>query len=131
MLALRQKNTTAPSSAIPASAPMTIPAMAPPERLELPDAAELVVAGVLVPDGVTDAFEVALFEAVADALDARVVLDDPLATLEVTLAPRTCANVTTPTLLPQQSVLPPQHQRSLVAVPSHGDKAVFPKPPLS
>lgn len=42
------------------------------------------------------------------------------------LSSKTCFSVTTPTFVEQQSVEVPQHQRSLVAVPSHDMTSVIP-----
>lgn len=127
----------AASKATPANAPMTIPAMAPPESFDLeseevegfdPEAA-------LVEDGVDEApadareVEDPVVAALERVATLRVV-ELPAAVAELTildrLPPRTCASRTTPTLDVQQSFAPPQHHRSLVAVPSQGTIAVLP-----
>jgi hypothetical protein len=47
------------------------------------------------------------------------------------LSSKTCFSVTAPTFVEQQSVEAPQHQRSLVAVPSHDMTSVIPAGQIS
>jgi hypothetical protein len=118
----------------PASAPMTIPAIAPPERLD--DLGTGVAVAELEDEGadtevddagVDDAREVADDD---DDEDALVELDRAeLATLLDSEPPKTCANLTTPTLLVQHWLLLPQHHLSLSARPVHGVICVLPAPP--
>jgi hypothetical protein len=72
-----------------------------------------------------------------DLADEEAVLDigivvgvAEVAVLELKAPPRTCAKLITPTLLAQQSILVPQHQRSLSARPLHGVKRAWPKSSL-
>lgn len=118
----------------PARAPITMPAIAPPEGEELDEvgAVEAAVdvgveeASVEVASEVDGVAEVALVLAVG-AAELRVdeVLVEVLKALD-SEPPRTCASRTTPTLDVQQSLAVPQHHRSLVAVPSQGVIGVFP-----
>jgi hypothetical protein len=103
--ARRKKKIAAARRARPASAPMTIPAIAPPERLD--DLGTGVAVAELVDEGadteVDDAVEDETLEVADEAAeDALVELD--LMELEVLLdsePPKTWANLTTPTLLVQ------------------------------
>jgi hypothetical protein len=134
----------AANSARPATAPMTIPAMAPPESPELfsfsSAAEEDAVADTPVPDAddTVDAkteFGVAEAAAFDDVLDAAAEVAElaALGMLEESVPPPiTCARLTTPTLLVQQVVLSPQHHLSLSARPRlHGVIRATPKGPLT
>ena len=122
--ALRAKNRAAAMSAIPAIAPITMPAIAPPLR---PFELELVL--------VFDSFvpvEPAEADAEADAEACEIV--DPVGVPNVVEAvavelwmlvldetwPRTWSNLTTPDLDLQHAVSAPQHHSVLFAVPSQG-----------
>lgn len=132
--ARRAKKMAAASRATPANAPMTIPAMAPPESFEPePESEEEEVDGFDPEAGSVDAGEVdtpvvAAFELAAElsvvGVELRVV-EAERTTLD-RVPPRTCASCTTPKLDVQQFVDVPQHQRSLVAVPSQGTISVVP-----
>lgn len=123
----------AATKAKPAMAPITMPAMAPPERLDFfsldpEDGAGLAVADPPVVDADAElAVAEAADEAAEDALEVALEVAE-LTILEEIVPPKTSANFTTPTLVVQQSLLPPQHHRSLSACPVHGVKAVFPNP---
>lgn len=135
--ARRAKKMAAASRVTPASAPMTIPAMAPPESFE-PESEDDEF-GEFDPEAVP--VDVGVDEASADAGDVDdpvVAVLEPVAELRVvgllvaeltildSVPPRTCASRTTPTLDVQQLLESPQHQRSLVAVPSQGTMGVLP-----
>lgn len=133
--ARRAKKIAAASNAIPASAPMTMPAIAPPDSFELESELEFDPAAASVDVGVDEGFTEAgeVEEPAAAEFELNVVLKivallvavDELSVLD-RLPPRTCASFTTPTLDSQQPLETPQHQRSLVAVPSQGVMRVLP-----
>jgi hypothetical protein len=120
--ALRAKNKAAAISAIPAIAPITMPAIAPPLspfELELvlafdsfvpaePAEADAEACEVVDPVGVPDAIEA---EGVAVEL-CMLVLDETW--------PRTWSSLMTPDLDLQHAVSAPQHHSVLFAVPSQG-----------
>lgn len=122
--ALRAKNRAAAMSAIPAIAPITMPAIAPPLR---PFELELVIVFCsFVPAEPAEA------DAEADAETCEVV--DPVGVPDVVEAvavelwtlvldetwPRTWSSLTTPDLDLQHAVSAPQHHSVLFAVPSQG-----------
>jgi len=115
-------------------APIAMPAIAP---LESPDEEVVGALDSLADDDdvdvVDDGDDVAAADDDADA-DVGVPVDkledvattDELAPFDDNVPPSTCASITTE-FVEQQSVLSPQHQSSLSALPSHGVTRTFPK----
>ncbi len=115
----------AASSAIPATTPIAIPAIAPPD---IPDL--LLAAAVLDADGDALEDDAEVEDETEDedededeAVDADVDMEE----LDESPARKICGNVTIPMPVVQQSLLAPQHHWALSFLPAvHGVKGVLP-----
>jgi hypothetical protein len=132
-LARSAKKITAARSTKKARAPMTIPAIAPGERAGSEDDVTALAGAEGMGELDEEDAERELEADVVSMEEDRAAVDDGAsvelgAALDIDIAPpMTWARFTTPTLLWQHALLPPQHQRSLSARPVQGVIAVMPK----